>query len=278
MIKKGFVYFLSVLFLFAGITSRAQYSTDTARLIEYESTGAYLGSYFTDGIDIATGPFHWEKKDWIIAGSTLAVASLIYIFDEDIRNFFQRNRSPFTDDVSKNFIEPFGIGLYSMPLFGLLFLYGETHQDSKSKTVALNGVKTFVLSVAFVTVLKQITKRHRPYHDLTANPNLWEGPFGDPDYASFPSGHTMVSFALASYVSSAYKEKPWVGIASYSIAGLVGLSRLNNDKHWASDVFVGAVLGYAVGKCIYNNSLKKHNIQVLPVSQTGLGLTLIKKL
>ena len=165
-----------------------------------------------------------------------------------------------------------------MPLFALLYLYGEIDQNPKSKTIALNGVKTFVLSAAFVTVLKHLTKRHRPYQDLEANPRLWEGPFGNSDYTSFPSGHTLVSFALASYVSSAYKDKPWIGIASYSIAGLVGLSRLNDDKHWASDVFFGAVLGYAVGKCIYNNSLEKHNILVLPVSQTGLGLTLIKKL
>ncbi len=276
MIKKGFISFLSLLFLFSGISMNAQYSPDTVQLKEYESAGAYFGSYLSDGIDITSGPFHWNKKDWMLAGSTVAVGTLIYIFDDDIRSFFQKNRSSFTNNFSKNFIEPFGNGPYSIPLFGLLYLYGEIHQDSKSKIVVLNGVKTFVLSAAFVTVLKHLTKRHRPYHDLEANPRLWEGPFGDSDYTAFPSGHTLVSFALASYVSSAYKDKLWVGIASYSVAGLVGLSRINDDKHWASDVFVGAVLGYAIGKCIFNNSLEKHNIQLLPISQTGFGITLIK--
>ena len=218
-----------------------------------------------------------KKKDWILAGSTLAAGSLIYIFDDDIRNVFQRNRSSFTNHLSENIVEPFGSGLYSMPLFGLLYLYGEIGQDSKSKTVALDGVKTYVLSASVAFVLKQIGKRHRPFHDPEPNSKLWEGPFGDSKYNSFPSGHALVSFALASYVSSAYKDKVWVGIASYSIAGLVGLSRLNDDKHWASDVFIGAVIGYAVGKCIYNNSFEKHNIQVLPVAQNGLGITFIKK-
>jgi len=276
MIKKGTVSILLLFFL--GINANAQYSTDTVELKKYESTGAYLGSYFTDGIAIAKAPFHWDKKEWIIAGSSLAAASLIYIFDDDIRGVFQRSRSSFTDNLSVNFIEPFGSGKFSVPLLGLLYLYGEIDHNPKSKLVALNGVKTFVLSAAFVTVLKQIAKRHRPYQDFGANPRLWEGPFGDSEYTSFPSGHTLVSFALASYISSAYKDKLWVGIASYSIAGWVGLSRINDDKHWGSDVFVGAVLGYAIGKCVFNNSLKKHNIIVIPVSQTGLGITFIKRL
>ncbi len=276
MIKKEILSI--VLFFLVAINLNAQYSADTVKLKEYKSTGAYLGSYFTDGMDIATAPFRWDKKNWIIAGSTVAAASLIYIFDDDIRSVFQRNRSSFTDNLSQNFIEPFGSGKYSLPLLGLLYLYGEIDHNPKSKIVALNGVKTFVLSAAFVTVLKQIGKRHRPYQGFSSNPRLWDGPFGNSEYTSFPSGHSLVAFALATYVSSAYKEKAWVGIASYSVAGLVGLSRLNDDKHWASDVFVGAVLGYAIGKCVFNNSLEKYNIQVLPISQSGLGITLIKRL
>lgn len=267
-----------LLFLFLGLYGSAQYSADTTKLKDYESAGNYFGSYLTDGVNIITGPFHWNKKDWIIAGSTIAAASFIYMIDDDLRGVFQRNRSTFTNNTSKNFIEPFGSGKYSLPLLGLLYLYGEIKQNPKSKTVALNGVKTFVLSAAFVSILKQVAKRHRPHQDIVGNARLWEGPFGNSKYTSFPSGHTLVSFALASYVSSAYKDKPWVGISSYSIAALVGLSRLNDDFHWTSDVFVGAVLGYAIGKCVFNNSLERHNIQILPVSQTGLGLTLIKRL
>ena len=278
MKKKRLLFSLSFLCLFASIHGYAQYSADSVQLKEYKSTGAYLESYFTDGLKVATAPFHWDKKEWIIVGSSVAAASLIYIFDDDIRTVFQKSRSSFTDNLSANFIEPFGSGKYSLPLLGLLYLYGEIDQNPKSKIVALNATKTFVLSAAFVTILKKIGKRHRPHQDFEGNPRLWEGPFGDSEYTAFPSGHTLVSFAMASYISSAYKDKPWVGIASYSIAGLVGLSRLNDDVHWGSDIFVGAVLGYAIGRCIFNNSLEKYNLQVLPVSQTGFGITLIKKL
>lgn len=278
MIKIKFIVSFLYLFLFASFNSYAQYTSDSAQIKDYDSARTYFKSYYTDGLKIATAPFHWGKKDWIIAGSTVATASLIYIFDDDIRTVFQRNRSSFTNNLSANFIEPFGSGKYALPLLGFLYLYGELDQNPKSKIVALNGAKTFVLSAAFVTMIKQIAKRHRPQQDLGGNPYLWDGPFGDSDHTAFPSGHALVSFAMASYISSAYKDKLWVGIASYSVAGLVALSRLNDDEHWGSDVFVGAVLGYAIGKCVFMNSLAKYNIQVLPVTHTGIGLSLIKKL
>jgi len=37
---------------------------------------------------------------------------------------------------------------------------------------------------------------------------------------------------------------------AYPLASLVGLSRINVDVHWASDVFAGAALGWAVGKAV----------------------------
>ncbi len=276
MIKNGLV--ICILICFVSFGSYTQNFPDTLKLKNYESVGNYVGSYFVDGVNLVKAPFKWQKKDWILAGSAVVAGSLIYIFDDDIRDLIQRNRSSFTNNFSENFVEPFGSGMYSLPLLGLLYITGEASQNSKSKTIALNGVKTFVFSATFATVLKQITKRHRPYQDLEANSRLWDGPFGNSNYSAFPSGHTMVSFALASYISSEYKDKLWVGISTYTIASLVGLSRINDDKHWASDVFFGAVLGYAVGKCIFNNSFERHNIQILPLSQAGFGLTLIKKL
>ena len=59
---------------------------------------------------------------------------------------------------------------------------------------------------------------------------------------------------MATVIAKEYRDKKWVGIASYGLASLVGLSRLGLDKHWASDVFVGSILGYAIG----NFTFKQH--------------------
>jgi membrane-associated phospholipid phosphatase len=275
--KKIPVLLILCLCIFS-LQGNAQYTFDTITLQKYNSAGTYLKSYLTDTRDIAISPLRWKKKDWLIVGSAVAVGTLVYVFDDEIRGVFQSNRSGFTNSVSNNFLEPFGSGLYSLPLFAGLFLHGEFSDNDKSKTVALDALKTYVLTAGMVTIMKQLFKRHRPFHDQIPDSKQWEGPFGDSKYTSFPSGHTMTAFALASYVSSAYRDKKWVGIASYTIAGLVGLSRINDDEHWASDVFIGGVIGYAVGKCVYNNSLKRYNIKIIPVSFAGLGLTIVKAL
>jgi membrane-associated phospholipid phosphatase len=57
---------------------------------------------------------------------------------------------------------------------------------------------------------------------------------------------------------------------------MTALSRIYDNKHWASDVLVGSVLGFAIGKTIYRNGFGK--LKVLPFSATGLGVSLIYKL
>ena len=66
------------------------------------------------------------------------------------------------------------------------------------------------------------------------------------DNKSFPSGHTSNAFALAAVAERHYGWK--IGAPAYLLAGVVGLSRLHQDKHWLSDVMAGATLGYLVGR------------------------------
>ena len=88
----------------------------------------------------------------------------------------------------------------------------------------------------------------------------------------------MTAFSIATVLASTYKDKKWVAILSYSLAGLAGLSRLNVDEHWASDVFVGAVLGIAIGKTIYNNSVGKTKVQIMPTAFNKLIINLKSKI
>ena len=93
-----------------------------------------------------------------------------------------------------------------------------------------------------------------------------------PEYAamrSFPSGHTTIAFIGASILSKEYKDNyPYLSIAGYTTAGITGLSRIMNNKHWMHDVLFGAGLGilatefsYAVTDLIFqNNSDKRFTI------------------
>ncbi len=55
---------------------------------------------------------------------------------------------------------------------------------------------------------------------------------------------------MASVVASEYYDYELVGPIAYGLATATSLSRLNNNKHWASDVFIGGALGYFIGKMV----------------------------
>lgn len=64
------------------------------------------------------------------------------------------------------------------------------------------------------------------------------------DNHSFPSGHTATAFMTATMLNKEYGYKsPWIGVVAYSVATATGLMRMANNKHWLSDVLVGAGIG-----------------------------------
>ena len=69
---------------------------------------------------------------------------------------------------------------------------------------------------------------------------------------SMPSGHTAQAFLAASILHSELKHRSnWYGVGAYTIATSVGVFRMLNDKHWQSDVFVGAGIGILCSHAAY---------------------------
>ncbi len=212
----------------------------------------YLKSYLLDTKDIVISPFKWDKNNFIKAGAVLAFATLAYTQDENIQTFAQRNRTKTVDDISKNFLEPWGSGFYSMPLMGVLYSCGALWHDNRMKKTALLGIKTYSLTGIFVQIPKYTFHRHRPEDNIPPNSRVWEGPAIYDKYTSFPSGHTISVFSVATIIASEYKDKKAIPFIAYAIAGLTAFSRVYDNKHWATDITIGAALGYGMGKLIYN--------------------------
>jgi len=242
--------------------------TQTFPQYSYKPNKEYYKSYWTAIKKTATGPARWGKKEWIGFGGVVIGGTVLYIYDGQIRNFFQSHRTPGLDNVSKYGFEPWGKGLYTLPLLGGFYLYGLSANNTKARQVAMAGTQAFIMGGISVEVLKVLFGRHRPYQDIPPDHKAWTGPFGSISYNSMPSGHTTVAFSVATVFASVYKDKPWVGVISYGIATGVALSRLNDDKHWASDVFIGAALGFAVGKTVYH-IMEGHTNLTLGISDTG---------
>jgi len=216
---------------------------------------AYFISYFHDTKDIIVAPFHWKAKQWIGAASVTAVSAVvIFTEDKNIKEFAQRNRTPFTNDISKYGLEPWGSGVYSMSSMALLYFGGLACKNQKAEETALLAIKSFIICAGGVEVAKYVFHRERPY--MTDNPKIFLGTsFSNSGATSFPSGHTTVAFGVASVIASGYHDEPAIPVIAYTIAGLVGLSRIHDNDHWASDVLFSAPLGWAVGKLVS----RKHN-------------------
>jgi len=70
---------------------------------------------------------------------------------------------------------------------------------------------------------------------------------------SFPSGHTSHSYTIAAIAHELYGNQ--VGALAYSLATIVAVSRMNDNKHYLSDVIFGAALGTSIGRAF---SLQYH--------------------
>ncbi|HET7842074.1 MAG TPA: phosphatase PAP2 family protein, partial [Terriglobia bacterium] len=65
-------------------------------------------------------------------------------------------------------------------------------------------------------------------------------------HSSFPSGHTIAAFSIATVFAERYHQHRWVPWVAYGAAGFIGFSRIPLQAHFPADVFVGAVLGYSI--------------------------------
>ncbi len=134
-----------------------------------------------------------------------------------------------------------------------IYLIGRVGENRRVEALGLHSLESILVADILGGGIKMLAGRQRPFVD-TKNPNsfqLWRGFAGD-QYRSFPSGHTITAFAFASTVTREsqfwWPHSAWyVGTVFYGGASLVGLSRIFNNQHWASDVMAGAAIGTLVG-------------------------------
>lgn len=134
-----------------------------------------------------------------------------------------------------------------------LYIVGRTGGNERMAEIGLHGLEALAVGGGVTFLLKGLVGRSRPYMGADSPRNFgFARGFGSPDYRSFPSGHTVMAFAAAAAVTQT-TDKWWpsttwyIAPALYGGATLAGLSRMYNNKHWASDVVVGAAIGTFAG-------------------------------
>ncbi len=72
---------------------------------------------------------------------------------------------------------------------------------------------------------------------------------------SFPSGHTAAAFAMCFLFALLFKNT-WLSFAMFTIATLVGISRLYLLQHFYEDVYAGAIVGMLISFVVYYGNEK----------------------
>jgi membrane-associated phospholipid phosphatase len=204
--------------------------------------------------------FSLKKKDLIILGAvsgiTIGLIALDAKLDRSVTKL--KDKSSIIDKTS-DFITEFGgsKGVYAVSAFaGLSMII----KSNKGIQTSLYAFEAMLNSGLWIRVGKLLAGRERPsaaYEYSKHSSGIWKGPINQiinrekrsvASYDAFPSGHTATIFSIATVFAEQYKDIPFVPIFSYSFATLVGISRMLEHTHWASDVFLGGVIGYICGQ------------------------------
>jgi hypothetical protein len=218
----------------------------------------YFQLLWSDLKQQVTSPFRGTKQDWHrFAGLALGTAALSFAdkpLQESIKKLTDSSKSI---TKTSDYITQFG-GMYETYTLIALGAYGFIFKNEKVKTTTLLATQSYISAGVIETVLKELTKRERPYYVVpeTGKPRgKFHGPFyhSGQEFKSFPSGHTTAAFAAATVYAMEYRKSIVIPIISYTAASLVGISRITENKHWATDVVLGATLGYLCGRQVVNN-------------------------
>jgi len=202
-------------------------------------------------------------KDWANLGKFAIVFGALSLADEQVQQRAVRFRENKGLRNVSGVVTQFG-GSYEVYLLLGLGSCGYIFNNEKLQTATLLASQSYITSGVMSAIIKTIAGKQRPIY-IDPNTNEAEPVFHGffhvardmngkkINVSSFPSGHTTAAFSVATVFAMEYKDKPWVPIIAYSGATLIGLSRITENKHWISDVFAGAALGYLSGRQVVNN-------------------------
>jgi membrane-associated phospholipid phosphatase len=245
---------------------RIYYPGDTERLKPLSEKLAK--NIWLDQREIWTSPFRMHRhqaKWWIGLG---AITAALIATDHRTEHTFENSTGQITwgNDISK-----IGASYTLIPLVAGCYAFGVGTNDPKARETGVLGAQALLDSLIVVEVLKPIAGRSRP-NAHTENGEFFTGG------ASFPSGHAIASWSLASVIAHEYANTKWVPFAAYGLASVVSLARFAAQQHYASDIVAGGAMGWFIGRYVYkthmDHAIHHHgllNPVITPQIQPGAG-------
>jgi membrane-associated phospholipid phosphatase len=239
---------LPLALVLAAISAASGQEPRDAGVRDFENTEAlrplasgFAKNFLLDQKEIWTSPFHMTRKNaqWWLTFS--AITGVLVATDRRTSRQLPNtaDQRTFSRDLSQ-----LGAAYTLIPILGGFYVSGVLAKDAKLRGTGLLGGEAVVDALVVSEVLKLATGRQRPLVG-DGGGHFFHG--GD----SFPSGHAIESFALASVIAHRYRHKKAVVIVVYGLATLVSASRFSGQKHFASDLVAGGVMGWFIGRHVF---------------------------
>jgi membrane-associated phospholipid phosphatase len=228
--------------LCAGTASADPQSTQSAA-----SDGAFKKAFRRFGRDqeeIYSAPFHRSNLKWdalFLAGTGVFIAT-----DRQASRALPGNHL----NVSRNISS---VGLYgTSAAAGILWLSGMATHNQHARETGVLSAEALANTATVYVGLQLITGRERPIEG-SGNGRFWHN---NALSSSFPSGHALFTWSMASVIAHEY-PRPWVKWLVYGTATAVSATRFTGREHFPSDVVVGSVVGYLIGRHIFQAHCKQ---------------------
>jgi membrane-associated phospholipid phosphatase len=187
----------------------------------------------------ATTPLHPSSR--VITRHVAAVAGVLLagsiLADYEVREEMQEHRSGTTNSFAR-VGNTFGDWRLILPALSAGYVAGEIAGNSELKGTMLRAGAAVALATGITSGLKYSIGRDRPH---VASGSFQFRPFSGSN--SFPSGHTAAAFAIATALADRTTDG-WSDYVLYGAATLTAIARLNDDRHWTSDVLIGGLVGH----------------------------------
>ena len=226
-------------------------NTALAESLEPEnvSISHFPGAVADDVVALPTRENGW----WLLGGTAATI--LVYQFED------AEAASKFLNQPILDYLSDFGNIWGDVRVQGTLALgtlgIGSWAGNNEVAGFGFDLSRGLLLTYATTSIIKPLVNRTRPNGE---------------DY-SFPSGHTAAAFTIAGVVTRRYGG--WLGGISLGLGVFTAMGRMEDMKHYASDVVAGATIGWIFGRTVARHDSPDETAwQLVPF---GSGLAMIKR-
>jgi membrane-associated phospholipid phosphatase len=231
-------------------------SADRCDLLSKSGLAACLSNILHDQPNIWTAPAHVHRRDtlWLLPLVGATAAAFIY----DDRTLSAVGSAPTTVRISNDFSNSLGSG-YALGAAAVgIYFVGHFTDNERVRETSMITLEALADAGIVSEGLKLATNRIRPDGGPEAGIFWADGrpvTGGETELytlnGSFPSGHTMATWAAVHVLVDETPGYHWLHVGLYALAAGVGIARVFGRDHYPSDVVVGAPLGFLIGGFVY---------------------------